>query len=184
MLRLVLFVLPLGLDTFAMSAALGIGGLVQGSRLKVSLLFSGFEMAMPVVGLFIGRGLGQAIGGVANYIAAAALLSLGAYILAEEDGEQERFASLPGKRSFVAIIGLGISISLDEMAMGFAIGLLGLSIFGAVTLIGIQAFVVAQLGLRLGSRLGQRVREGTERLAGLALLGLGILLLVEKLTAK
>jgi putative Mn2+ efflux pump MntP len=183
MSRLLLFVLPLSLDTFAMSATLGIGGLAQSGRLKISLVFSGFEMAMPVLGLLVGRGLGQAIGGIAEYVAAAALLSLGSYILlAGGEGEKERFASLQGTRSSIALIGLGISVSLDEMAMGFAIGLLRLPILGAIALIGIQAFVVAQLGLRLGSRLGELVREGAERLAGLALIGLGILILVEKLT--
>ena len=80
MLKLILFVLPLGLDTFAVSAALGIGGLPKRERLKLSLLMSGFEMAMPVIGLFAGRGLGQAIGGVADYVAIVALVGLGAYI--------------------------------------------------------------------------------------------------------
>jgi manganese efflux pump family protein len=48
-------------------------------------------------------------------------------------------------------------------------------------LIGIQTVVVTQLGLRLGQRLGERVREGAERLAGVALAGLGIVLAIEKL---
>ena len=43
MLKLVLFVLPLGLDTFAVSAALGMRGLPARQRLRVSLLMSGFE---------------------------------------------------------------------------------------------------------------------------------------------
>ncbi|MDP9262575.1 MAG: hypothetical protein M3O89_11455, partial [Actinomycetota bacterium] len=67
MLKLILFVLPLGLDTFAVSAALGIQGLPAKERLKASLLMSSFEMAMPIVGLLLGRGLGAAIGGVAGY---------------------------------------------------------------------------------------------------------------------
>jgi putative Mn2+ efflux pump MntP len=42
---------------------------------------------------------------------------------------------------------------------------------------------VAQLGLRLGSRLGEAAREWAERLAGIALLGLGALVLVEQIAA-
>jgi hypothetical protein len=38
--------------------------------------------------------------------------------------------------------------------------------------------------LRLGSRLGDAVREGAERLAGVALAGLGVFLLVEKLIGR
>ncbi len=181
MLKLLLFVLPLGLDTFAVSAALGLQGLPKRERLKVSLLLSGFEMVMPVIGLFVGRGLGAAIGGVAEYIAAAALIALGGYmLLADEEGEGAKVASL-SNRTGVALIGLGISISIDELAMGFTIGLLHLSLILAVLLIGVQAFLVAQLGLRIGSRLGAAAREWAERLAGVALLGLGALILVEQL---
>jgi len=48
-------------------------------------------------------------------------------------------------------------------------------------LIALQAFIVTQLGLRLGHRLSERVREGAERLAGLALIVLALVLLAEKL---
>lgn len=180
-MKLLLFVLPLGLDTFAVSAALGLQGLPQRERLRVSLILSGFEMAMPVVGLLVGRGLGAAIGSVAEYIAAAALIGLGVFVLVADDaGEGEKVASLSSGRG-LALIGLGIGISLDELAIGFTIGLLHLSIVVAVVLIGAQAFVVAQLGLRLGARLGSSVREWAERLAGVALLGLGALILLHQL---
>jgi putative Mn2+ efflux pump MntP len=181
MLKLILFVLPLGLDTFAISAALGLRGLPAKDRLRASLLMSSFEMAMPVVGLLLGRGLGRAIGGVADYFAAAALLGLGVWmLLADDEAEDEKIGAL-STRGGLALIGLGVSISLDELAMGFTIGLLHLSIVLAVVLIGVQAFVLAQLGLRLGARLGTAAREWAERLAAFALIGLGVLVLAEKL---
>jgi putative Mn2+ efflux pump MntP len=180
-LKLLLFVLPLGLDTFAVSAALGLQGLPKRDRLRVSLLLTAFEMSMPVIGLFVGRGLGSAIGSVAEYFAVALLIGLGIYMLREdESGEGEKAAGL-ASRSGLALIGLGLSISLDELAMGFTIGLLHLSVVLAVILIGAQAFAVAQLGLRLGTRLGEEASEWAERLAGVALIGLGILILVERL---
>jgi len=181
-LKLILFVLPLGFDTFAVAAALGVQGLPAKERLKASLLMSSFEMVMPVVGLLLGRGLGAAVGGVAAYVAAAALLALGGWMLAAEDEDEGEKVATLSSRGGLALIGLGISISLDELAMGFAIGLLKLSIVLAVVLIGVQAFAVAQVGLRLGTRLGEAAREWAERLAGAALVGLGILILVEQLT--
>ena len=184
MLKLLFFVLPLGLDTFAVSAALGLQGLPKRERFKVSLLLSAFEMSMPVVGLLLGQGLGAAIGSVAEFVAAAALIGLGVYMLrADEEAEGEKVASL-GSRSGLALIGLGVGISIDELAMGFTIGLLRLSLVLAVILIGAQAFLMAQIGLRLGSRLGEAAREWAERLAGIALLGLGILILVERILAS
>jgi len=181
MVKLVLFVLPLGLDTFAVSAALGVAGLPRRRRLKVSLLLSAFEMAMPVVGLLLGRALGHAIGSVADYIAAAALLALGLWMLFGPEEDEGRKVSALVANSGIALLALGISISIDELAMGFTIGLLHLSIGLAVILIGAQAFIVAQVGLRLGSRLGETARESAEKVAGVALIGLAALVLAEKL---
>jgi hypothetical protein len=42
-----------------------------------------------------------------------------------------------------------------------------------IALIAVQTLIVSQLGLRLGARLSERVREGAERLAGVALTTLG-----------
>lgn len=182
MLRLVLFVLPLGLDTFAVSAALGMRGLPRRERLRVSGLMAAFEMAMPVAGLFIGHAVGHAVvGSAANWVAVAILAALGGWMLFhEEAGEGETAVEL-ATRGGLAVIALGISISLDELAMGFTIGLLHLSLWPAVLLIGLQAFLFSQLGLRIGARVNDTFRERAEQLAGLALLGLAILLLVERL---
>lgn len=180
MLKLILFVFPLGFDTFAVSAALGVQGLTAKDRLKASLLMSSFEMGMPVAGLLLGDGLGSAIGGVADYIAALALGVLGLWMLVVDDDDERKQLGAFARLSGFALLGLGISISLDELAMGFTIGLLRLPIVWAVILIGAQAFVVAQIGLRLGARLGKASREWAERFAGLALVGLALLVVVEK----
>jgi putative Mn2+ efflux pump MntP len=180
-LKLILFVLPLGLDTFAVSASLGMRGLPRRERLKVSLLMAAFEMTMPVVGLLVGHALGHAIGDAATWVAVAVLAVLGGWMLFhEEEPEGERAAELAAVGGF-AVVALGISISLDELAIGFTIGLLHLSLWLAIVLIGVQAFLFSQLGLRLGSRLNDALRERAEQLAGLALLGLAVLLIVEEM---
>lgn len=178
--KLVLFVLPLGLDTFAVSAALGLGGgVTRRARWRISLLMSGFEMLMPLLGLAVGRGLGSLIGDAANWVAVAILAALGLYMLRGDEGDSQRLRGLAEGRG-LGMIALGVSISLDEFAIGTAIGLLHLTVWLAVLLIGAQAFTVAQLGLRLGSRLGEAAHGSAGKLAGLALLGLGLLLAVEK----
>ena len=181
MFKLTVFIFPLGLDTFAVSAALGAGGTPKRERLRISLVLSGFEMAMPVIGLLLGRGLGSAMGSAADDVAIAVLAGVGIWMLVVEEDETGKVGELSSRHG-VALLALGVGISLDELAMGFTIGLLGLSIWLAVILIGLQAFLVAQIGLRLGARLSERSREAAERLAGAALIGLAVLLLVEKLS--
>jgi putative Mn2+ efflux pump MntP len=48
-------------------------------------------------------------------------------------------------------------------------------------LIGAQALLAAQLGLRFGARLGAHLREKAERVAGLALFALGVVFLAERI---
>ncbi len=184
--RLIALVLPLGLDTLGVALALGMAGFPPARRLRLSLLFASFEAAMPLIGIALGAPLGRAIGGVADYFAAVLIVALGGYMLIERGGDDEqesaRLLSMT-QRGFLGAFALGISISLDELAIGFSAGLLRLPVLTMVIAIALQAFVCTQVGVRLGSRVGAAAREGAERLAGVALVALGVVLLLERLTA-
>ncbi len=180
--KLIALVLPLGLDTFAVAAALGVAGLDPKRRLRVSLLMAAFEAGMPLVGLALGAPLGHAIGSAADYIAIGVLLAFGLYTLLAGDNDEEEIGKLTSATGWGAVA-LGVSISLDELAIGFTLGLLRLPAALAIILIGAQAFILSQLGLRMGARLGVKVRAGAERIAGLALIAVGVGLLTEKLTS-
>ncbi len=178
--KLVALVLPLGLDTFAVAAALGALGQPPERRRRIALLFSAFEVSMPLVGLALGAPLGQALGRSADYLAIVVLIGFGLYSLS---GREKRQLDQITRMGAVGAIVLGVSISLDELAVGFTVGLLRLPVVLVVLLIGAQAFVVSQLGLRLGGRLSETLREGDERVAGVALSALGLVLLLEALVA-
>jgi putative Mn2+ efflux pump MntP len=177
--KLVAVVVPLGLDTFAVCCALGIAGIQTTRRNRVSLLMVAFEAGMPLIGVAIGAPLGRAIGQAADYVAIAVLALFGAHTLFAE-GDDERSGLLLQARGWSAVA-LGVSISLDELAVGFSLGLLRLPVVTVIIAIAIQTLVVTQLGMRFGSRLGEHVRERAETLAGAALLVLAGVLLVEKL---
>jgi putative Mn2+ efflux pump MntP len=176
-LKVVALLVPLGLDTFGVAVALGIGGLPRRHRLRVSLLFAGFEAAMPLIGVALGAPLGHAIGRGADYVAAAFIAALGIYLLLESGGKDDRLLALT-RQGLLGAAALGVSISLDELAIGFSAGLLRLPIPALVIAVAAQAFIVTQIGVRLGARVGDGLREGAEKLAGLALIVLGVILLV------
>jgi manganese efflux pump family protein len=201
-LRLLFFVLPLGLDSFAVAAAIGAAqaaaqaagqgagreAATQGSgqvagrwlRLRVSLVFVLFEGGMPLIGLGLGSALARSIGQVASYLAAAAVIGIGGWMLfARGDGDEERAARVLSSHG-LALAGLGISISLDELAIGFSIGLIHLPVTAVIVAIAAQAFLAAQLGLALGARIAERWRELAEKGAGVVLILLGIYLATEQ----
>jgi putative Mn2+ efflux pump MntP len=180
-LTLIGLVVPLGLDTFAVAAALGMAGLNTRDRTRVSLIFTAFEAGMPLIGYFAGSLAGEAVGNAADYVAIAILIGLGLFMLRPQGDDEEKRLTLLARTRGLAVLGLGIGISIDELAIGFTIGLLRFPVLVIIALIGAQAFIVTQLGIRLGQRVGERIREGAERLAGVALALLGGVLLAEKL---
>ena len=110
---------------------------------------------MPLLGLAIGAPLARAVGGVADYLAAAALVAVGLWMLfgGDEDAEQDKARRLLDARGFV-MVGLGLSISIDELAIGFSLGLAHLPMAQVVAAIAVQAFIAVQVGLALGARIG------------------------------
>jgi putative Mn2+ efflux pump MntP len=183
MLRLLAFVLPLGLDSFAVAAAIG-AATATGFRvrMRISLVFLVFEGGMPLIGLALGSVLARGIGQVANYLAAAAVIGIGGWtLLARGKGPEERAVRVISSRG-VALVALGISISLDELAIGFSIGLTHLPLVAVIVAIALQAFLAAQLGLAIGASIGERWREGAEKAAGVALIALGGYLIIDQLT--
>jgi manganese efflux pump family protein len=181
--KLSALVLPLGLDTFAVAAALGAAGVAPAQRTRIALLFMAFEAAMPLIGFALGAPLGHAIGTAADYLAIAVLIAFGLYTLfMADEAEEERLGQLARLHGRAALL-LGLSISLDELAIGFTFGLLRLPVATVIVLVAVQAFILTQAGLRLGHHLSERLREGAERLAGAALVALGIGLLLDRALA-
>ena len=176
--------LPLALDTFALAAALGVAGLEERHRLRVTLVFTAFEAGMPILGLFAGHAIGRYFGEWAGYAGIVVLLIAGVLLLRSDNDEaaDRRLRLLAHARGF-AIVDLGIGISVDELTIGFSAGLLALPIALVVIWVAIQAFVAAQLGLRIGARISEKLRERSEQAAGLALITVAIVLLTLRLLA-
>jgi manganese efflux pump family protein len=179
-LKLLAFVLPLGLNSFAVAAAIGAAGSVPArQRLRISLIFLAFEGGMPLIGLGLGSALARGIGQVADYLAGAAVLAAGGWILLADDDDEDKAGRLTRSTGF-ALLMLGLSVSLDELAIGFGIGLARLSIVAVVVALAIQAFVAAQAGLAIGARISERWRERAEKAAGAALVLLGSYLITAR----
>lgn len=183
---LLALLLPLALDTFLLSGALGLAGLPHRRRLRTSLTLAAFEAGMPLAGVLLGRGAGTLLGEYAAYAAAAAVGIAGILLLRpgrEDEREQERLKLL-GRTRGLAAIGLGVSISVDDLAIGTSLGLLHMPVFPAVLLLAVQSIAAAELGLWLGARLSGGFRGRADRLAGAALIIVAIGLTVLKLTDR
>lgn len=138
---------------------------------------------MPPIGVAIGAPVGHAIGDTADYVAIGVLAAFGLYTLLLDEDHEERSVALLDATGWRALA-LGVSISLDEFAVGLTLGLLRLPVLIVVAAIAAQTLVVTQLGMRLGAPFGEHIRERAERLAGVALIALATVLLADKLTSS
>ena len=68
----------------------------------------------------------------------------------------------------------GLALSIDNLAVGFALGAVHVSLPVAVLVIGAVSVTLSLLGLELGNRLSTRIGDRGEILGGLVLIGVGI----------
>lgn len=176
--------LSLGLDTFAVAVSLGIKGTPREHWMRIGLTFSCFEGLMPVVGLVIGRQTSVFLGTAAGYVAGAVLIALGGWemreALSEDEDAGSTTASLPSRALWLT----GLSVSLDELAIGFSLGMFRLRLGVALLYIAAQAFVITFLGLRIGAKASATLAERAELVAAVLLVVLGAGIIVTEALGK
>ena len=180
MLTILLVALSVGLDNFAASLAIGIGGVDRELRLRVALVFGLFEAGMPVIGLLIGRGVAGALGASAHYIAGGLLIAAGAQVAFEAIRNREGPPALAGAPLRQMVV-LGAGLSVDNLVVGFALGARNVPLVLAIVVIGVVSVALSMAGLELGSRLGQRIERGSEFLAAGVLAGVGLAIVLKLL---
>jgi putative Mn2+ efflux pump MntP len=174
MLALLLVAVSVGLDNFAASVGIGFSGLDARTRLRVAVIFGVFETGMPILGLLLGHGLADALGQAAHWIGAALLVAVGGYVVvtALRDRPAEDPAVPAGQRTGRLLV-TGVALSIDNLAVGLALGPFHVSFAVAAAVIGTVSVALTLLGLELGSRLGARTGRRGELIGGLVLIGVG-----------
>ena len=192
MLALLLVAVSVGLSNFAASVGIGVSGVDARTRLRVGVIFGVFETAMPIIGLLAGRGLAQTLGHGAHWIGAGLLIAIGVYTVIQAiraDRQPDDTPDTPGSPDIPAtpdsaarpagqrtwrLIVTGAALSVDNLAVGFALGTYHISLGVAALVIGAVSVTMSLIGLELGQRLGTRAGGRGELVGGLVLVGVGI----------
>jgi manganese efflux pump family protein len=178
MIALLLVAVSLGLSNFAASVGIGVTGIDAQTRLRVGVIFGLFETCMPIVGLLLGHSLAATLGHAAHWIGAGLLIATGLYALVQavrnrgnqDTDDQAAPAGLPTGRMLIT----GLALSIDNLAVGFALGTYHVNITVAAIVIGAVSVALSLLGLELGSRIGSRAGDRGELAGGIVLIGVGI----------
>ena len=132
---------------------------------------------MPILGLFIGEALSGTIGSYGRYVGSGLLVLTGLYTIWQSirTGRLERDEE-KGILDTRQLLILGVALSLDNLIVGFALGVYHVSIVLAAVTMAVVSVGLSLLGLELGSRLGARVGEYSEMAGGGVLVLVGIAL--------
>ena len=176
MAALLLVALSVGLDNFGAATALGVTGTGARLRLRVAVVFGLFEAAMPLLGLLLGDSVAGSLGRHANLVAGLVLCLAGIYALVVQ-GRAEAAptdgATGPSGPSLRRLVVLAAALSIDNLAIGFALGAYHVNVVLAAAVIGVVSVGLTLAGLELGRRLGPRLGEWGERAGGIILIIVG-----------
>ncbi|MEU7382922.1 MULTISPECIES: manganese efflux pump [unclassified Streptomyces] len=156
----------LSLDNFRVAIALGTVPFGLKRAVQVALTFGLWDAVMPLVGLLIGREIGEAVGGVADVVGAVALGAYGLYLVISALRNPE-----PDELDHPwALFGIPLTLSLDNLVAGASLGILGLSPWVAAPVFGLITAVMSLIGLQLGRAAARLVRIRADLVSGVSLI--------------
>jgi len=177
LLSLLLVSVSVGLSNFAGAMGIGLSGINVRTRIRVGIAFGFFEALMPVLGLLLGEAVAGFFGHYGKYVGGAILIVTGAYtIIQARMTANEQKVRMPRSVRLQSLIITALALSIDNLAVGFALAVYHVDIVLAGLTFGVVSILMSLLGLELGHRLGKRVEAWSEEIGGgvLILVGLAI----------
>ncbi|MDR1587542.1 MAG: manganese efflux pump MntP family protein [Treponema sp.] len=211
MISLVFIALSLSLDAFAVSisSAICIRNLKIFHALRASFFFGIFQFAMPVAGWYLGSAFASYIAAYDHWIAFVLLAFVGGKMIFEAlrtgkgfrknnnvpqpqgdctegapcggSSEETLCKEGPDIRSLGTLLTLAVATSIDALAVGVSLSMLGREIWWDAAVIGAITFLVCLSGFEFGRRIGALPEKWASIVGGLVLIGIGIKILLEHL---
>ena len=164
-----------GLSNFAGAMGIGLSGINVRTRIRVGIAFGFFEALMPVLGLLLGEAVAGFFGHYGKYVGGAILILTGAYtVIQARMTANEQKVRMPRSVRMQSLIITALALSIDNLAVGFALAVYHVDIVLAGLTFGVVSILMSLLGLELGHRLGKRVEAWSEEIGGGVLILVGV----------
>lgn len=170
----------LGADAFAVSAAVaaGLPRVTARHTFRLTWHFGFFQFMMTALGWAGGEGLFVFASGLNYWIGAGILFLLGLKMIYDSRDPEQRVRDYDPTRGW-SLVSLSVATSLDALAVGILLSLIGISVWWPAIYIGLTALVMSFVGTRLGKRVGHLMGQWAERVGGIVLIAIGGRILVE-----
>lgn len=175
MVTLLLLGFALSLDSFRASLGLGTLKLSRMRQVQIVIAFGVCDAVAPLLGLLIGKSLLEFIGPWIEHLGPFLLCAYGVYVIyiarSCADTKTDRWM----------VLGLPLSLSLDNLVAGTTLGLIGFPILLSVAIIGAMSALLSFAGLRLGRTAVNLLRFKAELIGGVVLIVIALSFVVQDL---
>jgi putative Mn2+ efflux pump MntP len=174
--------LALSMSTDAFAAAIAKGARLDrpslGEALRTGLIFGSIEAATPLIGWAMGKAASRFIADYDHWIAFGILGAVGAKMIWDalrREPDEEK----PSSHSLAVLVVTAIGTSIDALAVGVTLAIIGANIIVNALAIGAATFIMVTIGTMMGRSLGQKFGHWAEAAGGVALIAIGSAILVE-----
>ena len=180
-IELIAIAVALAMDAFAVSIASGISmrSVSRRQAFRLAWHFGLFQGIMPVLGWFLGLYVREYTVSFAHWIAFAMLLYIGGNMLKEAYEQKSEMTCDPTKGK--TLVALSVATSIDALAVGCSLSLVGVSIWYPAFIIGIVAAVFTLAGIVLAKAICSlgNIGKYAELAGGTTLICIGLKILYE-----
>ncbi len=180
-IEILLIAISMAMDAFAVCLVAGSLGQAANPRpvFRLSFHFGLFQFLMPILGWLAGRTLEPLIRNYDHWVAFALLAFVGVHMIqAALFGEE---SARPDPSRGWTLVLLSIAVSIDALAVGLSLGVLGISVWYPAFIIGIVTGLLSLLALRIGQDFGTRLGKPVEVIGGVVLIVIGLRILLSHL---
>jgi manganese efflux pump family protein len=165
----------LAMDAFAVSLGIGTNGHARTFRpiFRLSFHFGLFQGLMALLGWLAGSSIARFISTWDHWLAFGLLAFVGIRMVKSGFNKEEDPNKNDPSRGGTLLL-LCVATSIDAMAVGFGMALVGANILAPSLVIGVVTLGLSLFGLFAGAFLGKKFGKRMEIIGGLILIGIGL----------
>ncbi len=183
-LSLIAIAVALAMDAFAVAIVTGltVETLTLRRVFRLAFHFGFFQFLMPLVGWGAGLAVHRYIAAIDHWIAFGLLAFVGGRMIwgSLRGGTEERRIARDPTRGWDLIV-LSVATSIDALAVGLSLALIGSAIFLPAIVIGVVAAGFTAAGMALGRKIGTVWGKRVEIVGGLILMAIGVKIVIDHL---
>jgi putative Mn2+ efflux pump MntP len=184
-MSLIALACALAMDAFAVAIVTGLtlNPLSKRQVFRLSFHFGLFQALMPIIGWIAGNALYRYIAAFDHWVALGLLSFVGGRMFWEALHKDEGKTASKDPTSGWDLVILSVATSIDALAVGLSLAMIGSTILIPAAIIGVIAAAFTVTGMLLGRRIGALWGKRVEMAGGLILMAIGLKILLEHLSA-